>query len=207
MVSRTLPCEVCGQTVKRENLASHVRKVHPRDTDAVRRATDAVREMQRSGDVERVRRSGAPPRRTLAIFAALILVVAGGATVYVLLPKQDCPNEINVAYHIHPHLNITARGARQTIPANVGIAPGCIQSLHTHDTTGTIHVESRVVRDFTLGEFFQVWGQPLSRDRVWTFGPEPGFEVRMTVNGVPSSAYGSLVLRDGQWIDLDYGAA
>ena len=33
-----------------------------------------------------------------------------------------------------------------------------IQSLHTHDTSGTVHMESSVARTFTLGDFFDVWG-------------------------------------------------
>jgi hypothetical protein len=30
--------------------------------------------------------------------------------------------------------------------------------LHTHDTSGIIHVESPTVRSFTLGEFVDLWG-------------------------------------------------
>ena len=43
--------------------------------------------------------------------------------------------------------------------------------LHTHDTTGVIHIESPVQRRYTLGEFFDLWGQPLSPTQV---GPERG---------------------------------
>ena len=34
-----------------------------------------------------------------------------------------------------------------------GMAP-----LHTHDTSGIIHVESSVKRNYTLGEFLNTWG-------------------------------------------------
>jgi hypothetical protein len=38
--------------------------------------------------------------------------------------------------------------------------------LHTHVADGIIHVESPVKKVFTLGEFFDVWNQPLSSSRV-----------------------------------------
>lgn len=208
MAPRTVKCDVCGQAVKRENVVAHIEKVHPREKDALRRATNAEREMVQTGEIDRVRRSGAPARRTAAILAVLVLLIAGGAAVFLLLPtgRSDCVNDVAVIYHIHPHLNITALGVPQTIPADIGVAPGCTHALHTHDASGAIHVESPVARDFTLGEFFQVWEQPLSSDRVWNYGPASGYTVRMTVNGVPSTAYGGLVLRDNQWIDIFYEA-
>lgn len=33
--------------------------------------------------------------------------------------------------------------------------------LHTHDDSGTIHVESSTNRNYRLGEFFKVWGLDL----------------------------------------------
>ena len=69
------------------------------------------------------------------------------------------------------------------VPAGVGI-PGpqqvmdgfveggrCLYWLHTHDSTGVVHIESPVQRGYTLGQFFDVWGRPLSATQV---GPPPG---------------------------------
>jgi hypothetical protein len=45
------------------------------------------------------------------------------------------------------------------VPALIGIDPAVgFAPLHVHDTSGVIHVESPTVRDYTLGEFFAVWG-------------------------------------------------
>jgi len=33
--------------------------------------------------------------------------------------------------------------------------------LFTQDSTGVVYVQSRVMRAYTLGDFFQVWGEPL----------------------------------------------
>jgi hypothetical protein len=63
--------------------------------------------------------------------------------------------------HIHQHLDLYVNGTKQVVPAQIGIitSPQVVFSpLHTHDTSGIIHVESPTVRSFTLGEFFDVWG-------------------------------------------------
>jgi hypothetical protein len=60
--------------------------------------------------------------------------------------------------HTHANLQIFVHGQAETVPVNIGITDTAIQSLHTHDTNGTVHMESSVARTFTLGEFFDVWG-------------------------------------------------
>ncbi len=64
------------------------------------------------------------------------------------------------ALHIHQHLDIFVNGKPVTVPAGIGINMDArfISQLHTHDMSGVIHVESDQVRDFTLGQFFDVWG-------------------------------------------------
>jgi len=47
----------------------------------------------------------------------------------------------------------------------------CFSWLHTHVADGIIHIESPVQRTYTLGEFFDIWGQPLSANQV---GPAHG---------------------------------
>lgn len=96
--------------------------------------------------------------------------------------------------HIHPHLTVIVDGEDQTIPANIGLG-ACEFPMHTHDTTGTIHVEAQVARDYTLDEFLKVWGQPLNRE---------GYKLKMTVNDAVNTELGNLVLKDGQKIVLEY---
>lgn len=77
-----------------------------------------------------------------------------------------------ITYHVHPHLRILLDGQPLMIPRDVGIggpgapAPGCLYGVHTHDGQGVLHAEWETPRDFTLGQFFQIWGQPLSRSQV-----------------------------------------
>ena len=47
----------------------------------------------------------------------------------------------------------------------------CWSWLSTRYADGLIHVESPTARSFVLGELFDIWGQPLGRDRV---GPARG---------------------------------
>jgi len=87
-------------------------------------------------------------------------------------------------FHVHTHLSIILNGedrplpwnpndpAVLAIPSDLGIvnaADGtrqCIYSLHTHDNSGMLHVEAPVPGTFTLGQFFDIWGQPLTPTNV-----------------------------------------
>ena len=55
----------------------------------------------------------------------------------------------------------------------------CFYWLHTHAADGIIHIESPVQRTYTLGEFFDEWGQPLGPSQV---GSAHG-KVTVIVNG------------------------
>jgi hypothetical protein len=106
-----------------------------------------------------------------------------------------CQGSEQVLFHIHAHLTVFVRGAARQVPAGIGIAPprqvaatpqgafvtagSCFMWLHTHAADGIIHTESPVDRTYTLGNFFDVWGQPLDREQV---GPAHG-RVTALVNG------------------------
>jgi hypothetical protein len=79
-----------------------------------------------------------------------------------------CDQMESSVFHIHAHVAIFARGKPVAIPADVGrpVVGGCLYWLHTHTADGLVHVESPVFRTFTLGQLFDVWGQPLSATNV-----------------------------------------
>jgi hypothetical protein len=107
----------------------------------------------------------------------------------------SCQAHEQVLFHIHAHLTIFVRGAARRVPAGIGIGKpsrivktprgafvaggACFMWLHTHAADGIIHTESPVERTYTLGEFFDIWGQPLSRNQT---GPVRG-HVTALVNG------------------------
>jgi hypothetical protein len=93
-----------------------------------------------------------------------------------------CSNGEMLTVHYHADLQIYLNGQLQALPAGVGIVTpddprygphlatngslACLYWLHTHDSTGVIHIESPDNRSYTLGQFFDIWGQPLSKTRL-----------------------------------------
>ncbi len=117
---------------------------------------------------------------------------------------MSCTLDMYTQFHIHPHLRIIINGAEQIIPASIGISLSCMHPLHTHDTTGTIHVEAPEQRDFTLGDFFAVWNKPFDKNQVLDYKADAAHEIAMTVDGQPSGAYENLVFKDNQQIVIEY---
>jgi hypothetical protein len=103
-----------------------------------------------------------------------------------------CQRTEQVLFHIHAHLTIFVKGKARQVPFGIGIAPplagentpagafvtqgNCFSWLHTHAADGIIHIESPVQRIYTLGEFFDIWHQPLGPNRV---GPARGHVTAM----------------------------
>ncbi|WP_204117407.1 hypothetical protein [Paraburkholderia sp. C35] len=77
-----------------------------------------------------------------------------------------CASGMSELYHVHAHLAIVSDGQWLALPANVGILSQCNYEMHTHDSTGIIHIETPNVKTFTLGQFFDIWGQTLSSTNV-----------------------------------------
>ncbi|HEY2073131.1 MAG TPA: hypothetical protein VGG88_06115 [Gaiellaceae bacterium] len=97
-----------------------------------------------------------------------------------------CGRTEQLVFHIHARLTIYVGGRSVRVPAGVGIADpqsqatprgafvvagACFSWLHTHAADGIVHMESPVKRTFTLGNFFDIWRQPLTSTRV---GPAKG---------------------------------
>ncbi len=64
--------------------------------------------------------------------------------------------------HTHANVQVFVHGEQETVPENIGIFDNAATSIHTHTADGVVHMESSTVRDFTLGEFFDVWGVRLT---------------------------------------------
>lgn len=130
----------------------------------------------------------------------------------------QCQPSEQVLFHIHARLTIFVRGRSMRVPYGIGISspqtqgtPGgafvaagqCFSWLHTHAADGIVHIESPVQRTYTLGNFFDIWHQPLSRTRV---GPATG-HVTALLNGkvwtgnprsIPLDAHAQIQLEVGR---------
>ena len=112
------------------------------------------------------------------------------------------------ALHIHQHLDIFVNGKPVTVPAAIGINMDArfISQLHTHDVSGVIHVESDQVRDFTLGQFFDVWGLRFTKDCIGGYCAKGNDKLQVFSAGKPITGDPrSLVLSSHQVIAVVYG--
>lgn len=119
----------------------------------------------------------------------------------------------NMAMHNHVNLNVTFNGEPIIVPTSIGITQTGIfadpslfadhsldnygmegmSPLHTHDYSGVIHVESNILRTYTLGEFLNIW-KGLNID---------GKNVIASLDGKPVSEYRNIQLIDKAKIILD----
>ncbi len=119
-------------------------------------------------------------RRVTIILIAVAIVVAVGLVAYFFINGQSnsstqtvvdpnfqpidgiyCDANEQLSYHIHVLLTIYINGQQVSVPQGVGIAPGsspsCLYWLHTHDTSGIVHIESPTTRLYTLQNFLDIW--------------------------------------------------
>jgi len=117
---------------------------------------------------------------------------------------QLCTPDMATEFHIHPHLDIVINGQKQVIPADIGVESSCDHPIHTHDDSGTIHVESPVMKDFTLADFFFVWNKTFSKDQILDTKVDENHIIKETINGQESQDYENTVLHDKDQIIILY---
>jgi hypothetical protein len=102
----------------------------------------------------------------------------------------SCVYDPEKGHHEEVHLSLFVRGRQLAVPMGIGMinphtepyrsGPGaggpfagdddCVYWMHTHDFSGVTHVEPQVANQtFTLGQFFDIWGQPLNWSRVASY--------------------------------------
>jgi hypothetical protein len=80
------------------------------------------------------------------------------------------------AYHVHAMVSIYRDGVRLALPNSIGRAT-CNYAMHTHDGSGVVHIEAPAPVIFNLGQFFSLWGQPLSSTSIAGLPGTPAFYV------------------------------
>ena len=200
-MSEVDPCPVCGEPVKRQNLIRHYRKVHPKRASTLLRPQPEIK----PGKSPRILR----PRKVLFI------VLIGISIVLVSAVAAEVISANTTRMHIHPQLSILIRGASVTLPAKIGIDRALWRDhsldrygvngqspLLTRDSSGTIHVESNTIRDFTLYEFLGVWGESIDYSQVVGNPVQPGESACIVSNG-QAMAPSDVVFSDQQKIVLE----
>ena len=112
------------------------------------------------------------------------------------------------SYHIHALLHVYVNGAPVIVPADIGIsAADRIESpLHTHDTTGIIHIEAGQPHDFKLADFFTVWGVTLSDTQLGGYRNAGDRTVQVFANGQAVADPASYIIHAHDNIVVAYGA-
>jgi hypothetical protein len=116
----------------------------------------------------------------------------------------ECTTDMATTFHIHPEIYIKILGEDFLLPANIGIKDTCMNSIHTHDGGGLVHVEAPVKKDFTLGDFFAVWDKPFNQNQIMEFITDPTSKIIVTVNDKVVDTYENTLLNDLDKIVISY---
>ena len=109
--------------------------------------------------------------------------------------------------HHHALIHIYNDGLLIPIAPNIGIHKPDYSSIHTHDQTGVIHMESDVPHKFTLGNFFYIWGVRFGKASLGNLVNKGDKQVRVYVNGKLVSDPVHYVMKDQDNIVVGYGTA
>jgi hypothetical protein len=130
---------------------------------------------------------------------------------YKQLPQRvqamGLPGFNETTFHIHAWLHIYDDGKAVTVPANIGIiaASGFLSPLHTHDTTGIIHMEADQEYDFTLGQFMNVWGVEFSDNQLGSLKSKGDQTLQVYLNGQLVKDPVNVVMHEHDNIVIGYG--
>ena len=196
-MAEKVKCEVCGVMFKDEHgLAQHKSAKHPVVESGVKFNSKKI--------------------RNWTIFIVIVGFVIFGIVWLIYstysainyckvapVTEVDIGGHTNLALHIHSKLIIIIDGKQQIIPANIGILPGIMRPIHTHATDNEIHIEGPCQRDFTIGEFFQIWNKPFSSECIIDKCTDSGI-LTMTVNGVLNTEFENYYMKDGDDIIIEY---
>ncbi len=163
-----------SQSVQEEN------KPVAKNRQAARRATmQAAKQQQRLAEQKIAKRT-----RLITFFSIIGALIVVAAVIVGLIYYNQANNPLETvvnpsyspvdgiycdtleqtAYHIHAHVSIYINGKQSLVPQYTGIASdgSCYYWLHTHDTTGVIHIESPNQHTYTFGNFLDEWSARFS---------------------------------------------
>lgn len=120
------------------------------------------------------------------------------------------------AMDVHVQVSVEVEGTKVRVPASIGLngeevaggrmVSGFVSTIHTHDDTGLVHVHSPDVREYTLGQLFDVWGVTLTEERIGGYCVDDGHTLTVESNGeAVTGDPRELVLENEQQISIDYG--
>jgi len=152
------------------------------------------------GDVKRKRRQRAITSISIAV---ILIAIITAAVIFLRPPPSAVPLPdylshcvLGQLYHSHPNLTITINGANVPFPFNTFDA-SCQQPIHTHNEPGILHIETDQNRDYTLSDWFLLWGHYLNNanyaifnsNQIFTNKVDATHHITMTINGVNDASF------------------
>jgi hypothetical protein len=132
---------------------------------------------------------------------------------YIAAAGLEALGQEQLAVHYHAHLDVFAKGKRVEVPPGIGFVvqngrATALSELHTHDTSGIVHVESAQDEPYTLGQVFTEWGVALDAKHVGGLEADGTNVLRAYVNGRRFQGDpATIVLKPHQEIAVWYGPA
>jgi hypothetical protein len=207
---KTIPCDVCGKSFDSS-------KALEKHKDSAHNDTSKLEAIGR----HKTRSVLHSKKLVIAATIGILLAISASLGVYstmginsnsqngLTIDGIPCNTMEQLQFHIHAHLDVFVNGHSIYIPPQIGIVDDkCIYWLHTHDSTGIIHIESPSKRDFTLGQFFQIWKSKLNNSSTFEaiLGGKLVPIVYVNGNKVPSSInYKDVKLNAHDEIAVIYG--
>lgn len=125
--------------------------------------------------------------------------------------NMECSFNLPDGYDVFAFVGVYLNGQLLAMPNNVGVvakAPSrCFYPIHTDDQSGRVHVKWSSNDGYTLGELFQIWGQPLESTNVAGLTGMP-VEVFVAENGTVTeveSDWGAIELTSKKTIHIVVG--
>jgi hypothetical protein len=137
--------------------------------------------------------------------------VLHGGTAYVQAAGLPLLAREALQVHYHAHLDVIVDGQAVVVPAYIGFAvingsTAGVTTLHTHDKSGVVHIESPNHARYTLGQFFTEWGVRFTEACLGPYCSGNGKTLTVSVNGAPYRGDPTkLVFHKHDEIAVEYG--
>ena len=195
-------CNVCGKSFySRKQLEQHAQDAH----NTVNK-NDMIKAVKKPFKISHILIAIIGTCTLIAIIGSTVIYYARAAAL--TIDGISCNPMEQAVFHIHAHLDIIINGVYFLVPSQVGIPSNCFYWLHTHDESGIVHIEAPIQRDFTLGQFFDIWGKKLSNDQIFNYVSSANNPLNVYINGtkVPDGTnYRDIKLNAHDEIAIVYG--
>src|SRR5215469_13802570 len=195
-------CNVCGKSFySRKQLEQHAQDAH-----STVNKNDMIKAVKKPFKISHILIAIIGTCTLIAIIGSTVIYYARAAAL--TIDGIGCNPMEQAVFHIHAHLDIIINGVYFLVPSQVGIPSNCFYWLHTHDESGIVHIEAPIQRDFTLGQFFDIWVKKLSNDQLFNYVASANNPLNVYINGtkVPDGTnYRDIKLNAHDEIAIIYG--